>query len=74
MTDDNKELAPQTIANKKWYDKNKEKGRYLNKRSHSRSFIKNLSTLEDLEELKELIRIREAELLKEAVDTDNKEG
>jgi len=54
----------QTEANKKWYDKNKEYAKYLNKRSHARSFIKNLATLEDLEELKELIKERE-EILKE---------
>lgn len=53
----------QTEANKKWYDKNKEHAKYLNKRSHARSFIKNFATLEDLEELKGLIKERE-ELLK----------
>lgn len=53
----------QTEANKKWYDKNKEHAKYLNKRSHARSFIKNFATLEDLEELEGLIKERE-ELLK----------
>lgn len=53
----------QTEANKKWYDKNKEYAKYLNKRSHARSFIKKFATLEDLEELKGLIKERE-ELLK----------
>ncbi len=53
------DVKPQTEANKKWYDKNKDHAKYLNKRSHSRSFIKNFATLEDLEELKELIKDRE---------------
>ncbi|NFO70743.1 hypothetical protein FDC51_11380 [Clostridium botulinum] len=52
----------QTEANKKWYDKNKEHAKYLNKRSHTRSFIKNFATLEDLEELKDLIEQREGDL------------
>ncbi|EPY2274483.1 hypothetical protein ACXAUS_003382 [Clostridium sporogenes] len=54
----------QTEANKKWYDKNKEYAKYLNKRSHARSFIKNFATLEDLEELQKLIEERK-ELLKQ---------
>ncbi|WP_125153078.1 hypothetical protein [Clostridium rectalis] len=49
----------QTQANKKWYEKNKEHAKYLNKRSHSRSFIKKFATKEDLEELKQLIKERE---------------
>ncbi|MBE1303688.1 hypothetical protein G4W71_06550 [Clostridium botulinum] len=52
----------QTEANKKWYDKNKEHAKYLNKRSHTRSFIKNFATQDDLEELKELIKEREGNL------------
>lgn len=53
------DVKPQTEANKKWYDKNKDHAKYLNKRSHTRSFINNFATLEDLEELKELIKDRE---------------
>lgn len=49
-------------ADKRWYEKNKEHKKYLNSRSTSRSFIKNKATLEDLEELEELIRIRKGEL------------
>ncbi|HDK7218142.1 TPA: hypothetical protein PTV45_003613 [Clostridium botulinum] len=52
----------QTEANKKWYDKNKEYAKYLNKRSHARSFIKNFATLDDLKELKGLIEEREVNL------------
>ncbi|NFL75383.1 hypothetical protein FDB81_06485 [Clostridium sporogenes] len=51
----------QTEANKKWYSKNKEYAKYLNKRSHAKSFIK-IARLEDLEELKELIKEREGNL------------
>lgn len=48
----------QTEANKKWQEKNKEYSNYLKSRSTSRSFIRNKATLEDIEELEELIKIR----------------
>ncbi|WEV60069.1 hypothetical protein OZX68_03855 [Streptococcaceae bacterium ESL0729] len=51
----------QTEANKRWQEKNKERTRYLNERSRSRSFIKNKATQEDLLELKKLIDERLAE-------------
>ncbi|MGR3742063.1 hypothetical protein [Companilactobacillus sp. DQM5] len=57
----------QTKANKKWQEKNKERAKYLSNRSRTRSFIKNQSTLEDLEELKSLIKLREDELKKESI-------
>lgn len=46
-------------ADKKWAEKNKEHKSYLKYRSTARSFIKNKATIEDLEELKELIIERE---------------
>lgn len=49
-------------ANKKWNDKNKERMRYLNSRSATRSFIRNKSTVEDLDELSALIEERRKEL------------
>ncbi|ABS35780.1 hypothetical protein JWF35_03595 [Clostridium botulinum] len=52
----------QTEANKKWYEKNKDHAKYLNKRSHARSFIKNFATSEDLKELKSLMKEREENL------------
>ncbi|WP_099974531.1 hypothetical protein [Lactobacillus terrae] len=52
-------------ANKKWDEKNKNRKNYLNARSSARGFIKNKSTSDDLEELKELISIREKELKKD---------
>ena len=51
-----KELKKQTIANKKWEEKNKEYSSYLKSRSSARSFIKNKATLEDLEQLEEFIK------------------
>lgn len=51
--DENKN--PQTQANKKWQEQNREKARYLRNRSTARSFIKKQATLEDIKELEELI-------------------
>jgi hypothetical protein len=48
----------QTIANKKWQDKNKEYTKYLNYRSRARSFIKNLAKNEDVQELEKLLSER----------------
>lgn len=49
---------PQTEANKRWQEKNREKAKYLRNRSTARSFIKNQATLEDIEELQQLIQTR----------------
>ena len=54
-----KNNAVQNKANKKWQDKNKDHANYLKSRSSARGFIKNKSTLEDLEELKQMIKDRE---------------
>lgn len=54
----------QTEANKRWQEKNREKAKYLRNRSTARSFIKNQATKKDIEELKELIIIREFDLNK----------
>lgn len=51
-------------ANKKWDEKNKARKNYLNARSSARSFIKNKSTEEDLEEFISLIEERRIELKK----------
>lgn len=53
-----KELTAIERARKKWNDNNREHRYYLNKRSVARSFIKNLATAEDLEELLHLIEER----------------
>ncbi|MCM1297654.1 MAG: hypothetical protein NC311_19125 [Muribaculaceae bacterium] len=52
----------QTEANKKWQEKNREKTRYLRDRSTARGFIKNRATLEDLDELEEMIAQRRNEM------------
>lgn len=46
---------PQTEANKKWQEANRERTRYLRNRSTARNFVKKQATLEDIEELKKLI-------------------
>ena len=58
MQTETKQINPQTEANKKWQEKNREKAKYLRKRSTSRSFIKNQATLEDIKELQQLIQTR----------------
>lgn len=58
----------QTEANKKWQEKNKERAKYLSDRSRARSFIKNLATLEDLEEFKTLIEERKKTLYNQNKD------
>ena len=49
---------PQTEANKRWQEKNREKAKYLRNRSTARSFIKNQATKEDIAELQQLIENR----------------
>lgn len=54
----------QTEANKKWQEKNKERAKYLSDRSRARSFIKNLATLEDLDEFEKLIEEKRLNYIK----------
>lgn len=54
----------QTEANKRWQEKNKERAKYLSDRSRARSFIKNLATLEDLEEFIKLIEEKKLNYIK----------
>jgi len=49
-------------ADKKWIEKNKERRNYLSGRSSARSFIRNKSTEEDLDELSALIMERREQL------------
>lgn len=49
-------------ANKKWKDNNKDKQRIYQYRSYARSFIKNMASSEDLDELLKLIAQRRQEL------------
>lgn len=50
---------PQTEANKRWQQKNRERARYLRNRSSARSFIRGQATTEDLEELALLFKARQ---------------
>lgn len=59
------EKSKQTIANQNWEKKNREYASYLKSRSSARSFIRNKATMEDLEELKGLIKEREEFLKRE---------
>ncbi|CAK8054746.1 hypothetical protein [Eupransor demetentiae] len=52
----------QNEANKRWAQKNKERKKYLSYRTYSRSLIKKQATLEDFNELEELIINRKAEM------------
>lgn len=49
-------------ANKKWDDKNKARKLYINKRSTTKSFILNLATEEDLEQIEKYIAERRSKL------------
>lgn len=53
---------PQTEANKKWQEKNRDRARFLRNRSTARSFIKKQAQSDDLNELEELIKARKKEL------------
>ena len=50
-----KDISSQLQADKRWIQKNKEHRNYLSQRGACRSFIKNKSKLEDLEEIEILI-------------------
>ena len=52
----------QTEANKKWQEQNKERAKYLSNRSRTRSFIRNQATLEDIDELQQLLDQRRESL------------
>ncbi|AYM01576.1 hypothetical protein D8911_00690 [Levilactobacillus brevis] len=49
-------------ANKEWDEKNKERTHYLRSQSSARSFIRTKATTDDLQELRELLDQREADL------------
>lgn len=49
-------------ANKKWDENNKERKKYIVKRSTAKGFIRDYATLEDIATLRELLNERENEL------------
>ena len=53
----------QRNADKRWREKNRDHANYLKNRTNARCFIRNKATLEDIEELKALMKER-AEVLK----------
>lgn len=57
-----KEKNSQTEANKRWQEKNRERSKYLRNRSTSRSFTRSQATLDDLNELEQLIAQRKKDL------------
>ena len=52
----------QTKATKKWNKNNREHRNYLSKRSSARSFIRNHATMNDLNELEEIVKEKKEEL------------
>ncbi|MEQ7275228.1 hypothetical protein ABQE19_07080 [Enterococcus thailandicus] len=56
------EVNKQTEANKRWQEKNKEHAKYLSNRSRARSFIRKQATIEDIQELEQLIAERKKAL------------
>lgn len=57
-------MDAQTRATKKWNEQNREHRNYLSKRSSARSFIRNHATVDDLNELEELIKEKKKEVSK----------
>ena len=54
-------MDAQKRATKKWNKNNREHRKYLSKRSSARGFIRNNATVDDLNELEELIKEKKAE-------------
>lgn len=46
----------QKKVNKKWDEANKERKKYISHRARARSFIRDVATLEDLDEFEQLIK------------------
>ncbi|MEO2507157.1 hypothetical protein ABHA01_05115 [Clostridium paraputrificum] len=65
MRNNRKISEAQMKADKRWREKNREHANYLKNKTSARCFIRNKATLEDIEELKELLRLRAEVLSKE---------
>lgn len=57
----------QLKASKKWDESHKEQKKYIVARSQAKRFIKKLATLDDLENLKKLIEVKENNMNKEKI-------
>lgn len=55
----------QVSASRRWEQANPERTRYIRYRTGARCFLRNHATLEDLEEVEELVKERRENLLKE---------
>lgn len=55
----------QVSASRRWEKENPERTRYIRYRTGARCFIRNHATLEDLEEVEELVKERREKLLSE---------
>jgi len=55
-------LESQIRANKKWDSKNRDQVNYLKARSAAKNFIKKRATIDDIAELKELLKEKENSL------------
>ena len=61
-------------CDKKWNEKNRQHRNYLSNRSSARSFIKNKATIDDINELKQLIKLRQVKLKNETAAKNLLEG
>lgn len=61
---ENKTSEAQLRANKKWKEEHKQHNQYINLRSNAQSFIRNRATIDDLDELVQLIAERRDQLAK----------
>lgn len=55
----------QKRAKKKWDEENKDKKRYLSHRARARSFLRDVATLEDLDEMEQVLETRRKSLKEE---------
>ncbi len=59
---ENKTSEAQARARDKWNEKNKAKKKVYSYRSYTRKFIKEMATIDDIQEIKQLLAEREQEL------------
>lgn len=52
----------QKRASRKWEENNKDKKRYINHRARARSFVRDVATMEDLDEFEQIMKERREHL------------